>query len=167
MFRIDVQNLSWVQGGLACEDYCAHGHVTAWIGQEVFADDCTVSSTALYLLKSLTEDHIIYEGQQMLPCCGHTMIARENGRLDTVDISGCDNGIDWSVLHEDDTVRLITCTGCETVLPLQEYKKTVFAFADKIEAFYQRSAKKAPLSDEFEQKGYTAFWNEWHRRRRG
>ena len=86
MFRIDVQNLSWVQGGLACEDYCAHGHVTAWIGQEVFADDCTVSSTALYLLKSLTEDHIIYEGQQMLPCCGHTMIARENGRLDTVDI---------------------------------------------------------------------------------
>lgn len=167
MFRIDVRNLSWVQGGVACEDYCAHGHITAWIGKEVFSDDCTVSSTALYLLKSLTEDHIIYQEQQMMPCCGHTMIARENGRLDTVDISGCDNGIDWSVLHEDGAVRLITCIGNETVLPLQEYQKTVFAFVDKIEAFYQQSAPKTPLSDEFERKGYTAFWNEWHRRRRG
>ena len=34
---------------------------------EKFHIDATVSATALYLLKTLTEEHIIYEDNQMLP----------------------------------------------------------------------------------------------------
>jgi len=39
------------------------------------------------MLKTLTEDYEITNmGEQMLPCCGHTLIA--NDSLDTVYISG-------------------------------------------------------------------------------
>lgn len=34
---------------------------------EKFHIDATVSATALYLLTTLTEEHIIYEDNQMLP----------------------------------------------------------------------------------------------------
>ena len=40
----------------------------------------------------------------MLPCCGHFIIANE--ALDEVTISGCENGIDWSVIHKDNMVIL-------------------------------------------------------------
>ena len=43
-------------------------------------------------------------------------------------------------------------------LPYNDYKNTVFVFADKIEDFYNKSKPKTVPKDE---KGYRAFWNEW------
>lgn len=164
MFKIDVYDLGWIDG-LAdnSEDLCLHGHAVAHIGEMKLEYKATVSASALYLLKSLTEDHIIYEDNQMLPCCGFMLIADE--KLENVLISGCPNGIDWSVIHEGENVRLILDDGSQELVPMDEYKKEVFKFADKIESFYRLSLPRVLPEDEFYRNGYIAFWNEWHRRR--
>lgn len=160
MFDIRVSNLHWLEGVESSEDLCLHGNAKAIIGDEILQyDEATVSSTALYLLKSIKEDHKINEGNQMLPCCGFFLIANES--LSKVDICGCPNGVDWSVIHEKDNVVLITKAGKRTVIPIEEYRKTVFAFADLIESFYKDSDVKKMPEDEFNRNGYIAFWNEW------
>ena len=160
MFSISVSNLHWMERIDPAEDLCLHGNAKAIIGHEVLEyDNATVSSTALYLLKSLKEDHKIYESNQMLPCCGFFMIANEE--LSKVDICGCPNGVDWSVLHENGNVVLVTEAGERTEILFDEYKTTVFAFADQVEAFYNAAADKKLPEDEFDRNGYIAFWNEW------
>lgn len=143
-------------------DLCLHGFVTALIGDEVFQEDGTVSSTAIYLLKTLTQDHIAGKENQMIPCCGHTLIPNED--LTEVSICGCPNCIDWTVEQVNGGVKMTTESGKETFVPMDAYRAEVFWFADKVEAFYNPCAPKKPY-DEFERKGYTAFWNEWQRRR--
>ncbi len=73
VFKIDVDRFSWINGPEDDpEDRCLHGHVTVQIGDTVMDDYGTVSSTALYLLKTLTEDKIMAQYDiQMVPCCGH------------------------------------------------------------------------------------------------
>ena len=46
------------------------GFTKVKIGNEVLEREATVSATVLYFLKTLTEDHLIYEDNPMLPCCG-------------------------------------------------------------------------------------------------
>ena len=66
MFSIEVSNLHWMDGVKQAEDLCLHGDTIAVIGDEVLKyDDATVSSTALYLLKSIKENHKIYESNQI------------------------------------------------------------------------------------------------------
>ena len=165
MFSLSVSAMTWLPGSDETEDLCLHGHAAVMIGDELLEYDATVSATALYLLKSLKKDHKIYESNQMLPCCGFFMIANED--LSSVDICGCPNGIDWSVLHEGDTVVLVTAAGNTVRIPWEDYRATVFAFADKIEAFYKKSEPKAIPHDAFEEDGYQAFWNEWRAIRYG
>lgn len=164
-FQIDAGRLEWINGDADDpRDLCLHGEATAVIGEECFTYYCTVSSTALYLLKSLTQDHLIGEDDnQMLPCCGHFMIA--NDALTEVAIVGCTNGIDWSVIHEGASVRLVTESGKETIVSIEDYRREVVCFADKIEAYYESCSPKIIGEDEYDRVAYTAFWNEWHRRR--
>ena len=162
-FSIDATNFKWIDGIDEREDLCLHGHAVAYIGQKKLEYDATVSATALYLLKTLTENHIINTDNQLLPCCGFSIFANES--LDNVLISGCDNGIDWSVIHDRDRVILELEDGTRDEISIDEYKKTVFAFADKVEAFYRACAPKKIPNDKIDREGYTAFWNEWHRRR--
>ena len=163
MFSIDAVDLHWLEGSKEEEDLCLHGKAIAQIGDEHFEYDAAVSSTALYLLKSLTEDHVMGKSNQLLPCCGFSMFP--NGDLTEVEICGCQNGIDWSVLHEDGYVVLITESGKKTEISIEEYKQTVFAFADKIENFYKESKEKDLPNDELDRNGYIAFLNEWKARR--
>lgn len=163
-FKIEVEGFEWIDGSQDNDDdLCLHGHATAYIGERKLEYDATVSATALYLLKSLTEDHIINEDNQMLPCCGFSMIPDE--KLENVTIIGCPNGIDWSVIHKGDSVKLVLEDGTETIIPLSEYEKEVFRFADKVESFYMSCSPKKMPEDEYDRNGYIAFWNEWHRRR--
>lgn len=164
-FHIYADNLSWIDGSRDnSEDLCLHGHAVAIIGDRKLEYDATVSATALYLLKTLTEDHVIFHDNQMLPCCGFFMIP--NSKLDNVVISGCPNGIDWSVLHnDDDSVTLELEDGTKEIVPMAEYRDEVYRFADMIEGFYLSCSPKVMPKDEFDRNGYVAFWNEWHRRR--
>lgn len=171
MFHIDVETLCWLNGTTNGtpdnpKDLCLHGNGIAQIGDETFAYKATVSAAGLYLLRTLTENHIYLarSDHAMLPCCGHFMMA--NKELDTVDIIGCDNGVDWSVIHEAGKIKLITETKKETFIDMDEYTKEVYRFTDKIEAYYKACYPK-DLTDleDFERDGYIAFWNEWNRRK--
>lgn len=162
-FEINILDLYWINGAKNDpKDLCLHGIVDVIIGDEVIADkyDCTVSSTGLYLLKSLEEDHLKDKSlNQMLPCCGFFIIPNDVDEY--VEISGCPNGIDWSVVHEENFVKLITEKGTEVSIDISLYKEIVFYFADKIQFFYNKCEKKIIPEDEFDKKGYLAFWREW------
>lgn len=163
MFKIDATDFEWIDGpDDDPNDLCLHGKVTAHIGEEVLEDHGTVSASAMYLLRSLTENHQTGEDNQMIPCCGHFMVANED--LTEVYISGCPYGIDWTVEQVSGGVKITTESGNETFVPMDAYREEVFRFADKVEAYYAQCSPKKPY-DDFARKGYTAFWNEWHRRR--
>ncbi len=162
-FKIDASELYWINGDADDpKDLCLHGHAIAYIGDTKLEYNCTVSATALYLLKSLTEDHIINEDNQMLPCCGHFYFPDEIGK--NIIICGCPNGIDWTVKHNGDEVILILENGKEERVSIEEYKAEVFRFVDKIEKFYN-SCQPKKFYDDFDRERYTLFWNEWFRRR--
>lgn len=53
MFKIDVENLCWIDGTTDnLEDICLDGETTVKIGDEIFKYNATVSATSLYLLKN-------------------------------------------------------------------------------------------------------------------
>lgn len=166
IFKIKADNFEWIGGTKDDpQDRCLHGHVTVQIGDTVLEDNGTVSATALYLLKTLTEDKVMKPYDiQMIPCCGHFLIA--NKELTEVSISSCDTGTDWSTIHEKDTVCLILPTGQQEIVNIEEYKKEVLRFADEVERVYESCAPKELPENEFDRNGYIAFWNEWHRRYR-
>ena len=164
MFKINATSLHWMEGAPPETDLCLHGHAVAVIGDEILEYDATVSATALYLLKTLKKEHRMGEGEnQMLPCCGFCMIPDDT--LSSVEIMGCPNGVDFSVLHENGQIVLVTESGKRTVVSAEAYREAVFAFADHIEAFYRNSAEKILPEDIFERNGYVAFLNEWKRLR--
>lgn len=163
VFDITIKKLYWINDVPDDPwDLCLHGDVEVNIGSECFKYSATVSSTALYLLKTLTENHILGKEIQMLPCWGFNVYANET--LDSVEIVGCPNGIDWSVIHQGNEVKLITESGNEVLVNISEYKKTVLDFTNQIEAFYLSCSPKTLPNDKIDKNGYIAFWNEWHRR---
>ena len=160
-FKIKANEFQWINGVADDpQDLCLHGHITARFGDTVLEDYGTVSATALYLLKTLSEDKIMAPYDiQMIPCCGHFLIA--NNDLTEVQISGCDTGTDWSTVHEGNAVRLILPSGQEEVVTLREYQYEVLDFAKKVKRFYDSCTPKEIPENEFDRNGYTAFWNEW------
>ena len=164
VFKIKADRFEWT-GGVADDpqDLCLHGHVMVQFGDTVLEDTGTVSATALYLLKTLTEDKIMaHHDIQMVPCCGHFLIANDD--LTEVAISGCDTGTDWSTIHEGDIVRLILPSGQEEVVTLREYQYEVLDFANSVKKFYDACTPKEIPKDKFDRNGYITFWNEWQRR---
>ena len=163
-FRIDAEKLYWIgrDGMDDPDDVCLHGDVIVKIGSEILAYSATVSAAGLYLLRTLTENHTIHDGQAMLPCCGHSMYANDDFR--SVHISGCPNGLDWSVIHEDGRVKLVTESGIEAWLDWAAYRDEVCSFADQIKAFYKAGSPKH-IEEDWARNGYVAFWREWLRRR--
>jgi len=164
IFKIKADKFEWI-GGVADDpqDRCLHGHVTVQFGDTILEDIGTVSATALYLLKTLTEDKVMaYHDIQMIPCCGHFLIA--NKELTEVQIIGCDTGTDWSTIHEGDFVRFILPSGQEEVVTLREYQYEVLDFAKSVKQFYDACTPKEIPKDEFDRNGYITFWNEWRRR---
>lgn len=163
-FHLEVGEFEWINGAQDDpEDRCLHGLATAVIAGRRISDYCTVSAAALYLLKTLTLDHQMGKENQMFPCCGFFLAADKEEQ--NVDIIGCDNGPDWSVFHQGDSVRLVLEDGLEEVVPLDRYREEVFRFADKVEAFYRACSPKKEPEDEFDRAGWRAFRREWRRRR--
>ena len=164
MFYIKILKMYWINGEEDNpNDLCLHGDVEIIIGNEIFKESGTISAMGIRLLKTITEDHYKTDGEQMLPCCGHFLIA--NDKLDMVTIIGCPNGIDWTTTHENNLVKITTESGNITCVGINEYIKTVYNIADEIENFYKKSSLKNVPEDEFESNGYNAFWIEWHNRR--
>lgn len=168
-FQLELLNIGWMAGMSEAEDFCAHGKVLVRIGSSILSDantdEWTVSAGALYLLRTLTQNHTPKApvGDQLLPCCGHAMWPDEISN--DVFICGCPNGIDWSVQHETDAVRLTAADGATVLLSKQQYQAKVLAFVDAVEEFYQCSKAKNIPADAEDAEGYALFWREWRRRR--
>ncbi len=164
IFKIDADHFGWIRGPEDDpDDRCLHGHVTVQIGDTVMDGYGTVSATALYLLKSLTQNKIMNQHDiQMVPCCGHFLIANKD--MSEVTISGCDHGMDWSVLHQNGGIKLVLPSGEGVWISMQEYRAEVLRFADKVERYYLTCKPKVIPADEFDRNGYSTFWKEWHRR---
>ena len=115
MFQIEATRFWWVldDGKDVHTDQCLHGHVRVQIGDETLEDDCTVSSTGLLLLRTLTEDHIELNvmGNQMLPNHGFNVFAADD-TLQAVLLDGDPYGTDWAVRHDGDMIELETMNGC-------------------------------------------------------
>ena len=167
MFSIAIKRLWWIldDGNDDPEDWCLHGELSVRIGDKLIEDCCTVNVTALYLLRTLTEDYIPSSRaySQMMPCCGHFVIANEE--KESVEILGCDCGQEWSVRHVRQSVELMTEQGERTIVPFGEYRETVLVFADQVMAHYLQCRQKNLPDEEFERDGCLAFWREWARRR--
>lgn len=162
-FCITAENFGWLNGAEDDpQDLCLHGRVTVQVGEEVLQDDCCVSASALQMLRTLTEDHEPTPGEQMLPCCGHSMYPGDS-MLNTVFISGCDNGTDYAVRHDGIDVYLITQKGTWKV-SLLDYRQQVLHFAMQVQEFYRKSSPKQLPKNPVERDGYLAFWREWGRR---
>ncbi len=164
MFRIEIQKSYWIQGREDDpKDLCLHGDVVVRIGEEECSfQDATISGAGLFLLRSLTKDHIVDGIDHMVPCCGHEMFPNE--AMDEVDIPGCTRGIDWSVIHGNGKIKLLTEAGNLIEVGLCDYAKAVLEFTDQVERAYQVATPKKPC-DEYDMAGYRAFWNEWKRRK--
>lgn len=54
-FEIDAEKLYWLNNADDPDALCLHGDVIAKIGDKVFERSATVSSTALYLLKTFSQ----------------------------------------------------------------------------------------------------------------
>jgi len=166
MFSIVAENLHWL-GDTDAEradspgDTCLHGDVTAIIGGETLFYECSASATALFLLRSLYEDHDFNEWDKILPCCG--MIDFVNEETGYVVLINCCNGKDWTVFHKGDFIELTTESGVKEMLHINDYKRVVFDFVDKIEAFYKNcNEKNISEFGDAAQNAYRSFWNEWH-----
>ncbi|MBR0124585.1 MAG: hypothetical protein IJM03_04485, partial [Treponema sp.] len=171
-FKIDVDSFYWIDSDDAnTGDLCLHGHVRVQIGSYQSEDYGTVSASALYLLKTLSRNHIPESEIQLVPCCGHSMFAisslesnpeAEDDYGELCEILGCPNGLDWTVKHEGDFVRLISDSGQTVCLPFEEYKAEIFAFSNKVKAFYDSSLPRDVSNyDAVDIEGFKAFCAEW------
>ena len=103
---------------------------------------------------------------QLIPCCGHFFMADEDDD-EFVIIMGCPNGIDWTIKQiENEKIKHISESGKEGIISKDEYRKMVIEFVNQVEKFYDRSKPKVIPEDEFDRKGYEAFWKEWKKMKR-
>lgn len=166
-FEFKLLSLYWLENMNEELDLCAHGKLFVKIGDEIICDEntfeITVSSTALYLMRTLEENYKKDDyASQLLPCCGFNFFA-ENENDDFVNIVGCPSGIDWTITHTDNKkIKHVTEKGNEAELEFEIYKQLVLEFADKIEAFYRKSKQKVIVENDYNKIGYSAFWNEWN-----
>jgi hypothetical protein len=166
-FQIEILRQHWIEdnGEYDKEDLCSHGEVYIRIGTEELSNkdsgSWALSTTGLYLLRSLEQNCEIDQfSNQLVPCCGHFMIPDENGENYVV-ITGCPNGIDWKITHFNGTVIFESKQGNKGQVSFEEYKKIVLKFTNDIENFYGNPNDKIIPDDDFDRNGFKQFWSEW------
>ena len=144
-------------------DYCVHGKVVFKIDECNLSNDDSdwcVSASAYRFLHSLFENHFLGAEEQMIPYCGHFLIPSQDKT--SVTISGCPNGIDFDIIHEDNNIIIRTQDGTTYTVTFEDYKSTVLYYAKQIEDFYHQNSPRQ-FEDKFDQDGFSAFCNEWYR----
>ena len=169
-FAIEIIEQHWLesteQEGISY-DLCSHGSIRLMIGNQPIApedNDYGISESALAMLRSVYADHtpekplaerMVFHG------CGAMLMM------------GCPIGLDWSVRHEGDTVRIGDVVRYDTtyeskavrfpelsvLLSTSEYKRQVAQFATGAKEFFAGSTKK--FDEDWEKQKYDAFWVEF------
>jgi hypothetical protein len=161
-------SLHWIRGDADdAADLCAHSPVDFSVdGHRLVTPeqgDWTVSASALYLLRTLSEPHTRDRrvGDQLFPCCGFCMY--ETPESDDVLVIGCPNGIDVWVERVGEDVRLSGSDAAVQSVTFDEWRRAVCAFSDEVRAFFRRASPKTPHDDDV--LGFQCFLAEWDRRR--
>jgi hypothetical protein len=169
--KLCVLDLEWVLGPTDDPaDQCAHGSVLFQIDDTVFLQPedgrWTVSAAGLFLLRTLENDHTdtnpVSERNFLFPHCGHAAWLIEDGRFEVL-CQGCDTGVNPEVIHTDGAVLIRGEQ--EQVVSFQEWKDSVFAFADQVREFYDKCSQKVLPDEGIDREGWAGFWQEWHSRR--
>jgi hypothetical protein len=170
MITLKAHDLTWIKGTSDDpKDYCAHSHVEFRVNGTTFVKPedgrWTVSATALYLLRTLSFDHTVKnslaEGNFLFPCCAFSVWPIKD-KFEVI-CMGCPNGVDIEVRHREGKVILSSPAGNETVTE-SEWTHTVLYFVSTVRSFYDMSSPKIKIEDEFDYKGWKAFWEEWEQR---
>jgi len=142
-------------------DCCIHGKVVFKIGDKLLSDDTEwcVSASVYRFLHTLFENHFMGAEEFLIPCCGHTMIPSEDKM--SVSIIGCNNGIDFNIIHEEENIAIITANNAEYRIPFADYKNAVISFAKQVMDFYKSNPPRE-FEDNFDKDGYSAFVTEWY-----
>lgn len=177
-FAIDITEHHWLAHVDPEQDLCSHGRVFVRVDGQPFVSpddgEFTLSATALYLLRTLEQDHSPENqvGDHLLPCCGHVLIAPSEGSTDVL-VLGCPSGIDWSVSHQRNSVRLHDLRGhpaldgarsVNATIPVEQYRETVAEFASAVWSLFAGSPKR--ITDSEDRRGYATFNEEFQRRLR-
>lgn len=167
IFTLKILRQHWIKDNLEDdpEDLCSHGEVLLKIGKELLSDKSsgswTLSVASLFLMRTLLQDYTINDfGNQLLPCCGHTLFFDE--KTNQLSILGCPNGIDWSVKHLNNTVELTTQKEQKTIISYKVYYNTIMSFVEEVASFYGNPKDKTPINDGFTDQAYHQFWKEWN-----
>jgi hypothetical protein len=150
-------------------DLCAHGGFRVLLdGEVVFEqgtedDGLTLSTGALHLLRTIERD---YEpgsevSGQLVPCCGHWMVFDQD--LNEVVNSPCPNGIDWTVLHVGNSVKIRMSDKAPLVVDKEEWKRAVHDFSAQVRAFYFADPPRV-ADDAMDTEWHPHFLDEWNRR---
>ena len=173
MIDLRPTSLRWVsETEDASWDQCAHGDVVFTIDSIPFAtgeraENVTVSAAALFLLRTLTDNHTaanpVAEGSQLFPCCGHTAIA-VSGRFPVM-VLGCPSGIEVDVVHSAGMVTIRSEGGQVAAVSAAEWRDAVLGFVDEVQAFYDASPPRDPVDESTGHDDWPVFWQEWRDRR--
>lgn len=162
MIRLAATNLHYLGSTESARqrDCCVHGNVLFAIDDTVVENggEWCVSASALRFMRSVINNHFSGAEEQMIPCCGHFMVPAEDGK--SVYISGCPNGVDFDIIHEDNCVVVKTQDGQAFSVDFSEYKNAVLSYVGEIEGFMQNASSRL-FDNDFEKKGYEAFKTEW------
>ena len=150
-------------------DQCAHGKVAFSIDGVPLVKpedgEWTVSAAALYLLRTLTDDHTperpVAECNFLFPCCGFK--AWLGGERYEVLCMGCAGGIDVWVRHAGAMVQISVGESLHSV-PLGEWRAAVLGFVEQIEEFHAHGSPKVEPEEQHDREGWRAFWAEWRDR---
>jgi hypothetical protein len=159
--------LHWLNDTTDPADLCVHSPVEVLVnGMHLVKPedgDCTVTAAALYLLRTLTRPHTRENpvADHLFPCCG--IVVYGGDASDTV-ITGCNGGDDFSVQQEGALVTLGRADGETSQVSFVDWRDAVYAFADEVQAFYDRSPPRRP-HDDYDAEYLRGFWREWARRR--
>jgi hypothetical protein len=164
-FDIKILHLNWIKHIDDPTDLCAHGSFYLKIADKVIAseedgDGWTLSAAAINLMRTLEQDYKPGDfAGQLIPCCGFFLVADDEG--ESVAICGCPSGFDWTIQHEGGTIRHTATSGEQALIDKTAYQRLVLSFADQVQQFYNDSTPKTLPADDFDRKGYEAFWREW------
>ena len=175
-FEIEITRQGWIDPELsdAPNDLCSHGDIRLEIGGQVIVSGqedqwYTISTSALALLRTLEADHSperpVTDNDNLILHCGMLMML------------SCPIGIEWSVTHVDDHVRLhdvirrdsisenedVRFPGLAVELRLVEYRQKIGAFAAKAKEPFLTGSRKSP-GDSYDEELYRAFWQEYDER---
>lgn len=144
-------------------DCCIHGEIIFKIHDKLLSDNTVwcVSASAYRFLQTLFENHFIGNEEFLIPCCGHTMIP--NNDKTSVSIIGCNNGIDFNIIHKEESVVIITTDNQEYQVPFADYKSGILAFAEQIIDFYKSNTPRA-FKNDFDKECFSAFVTEFYSR---